>query len=235
MVNENERLPSSHNKVQLWEGGPYWADTNIGAAEPWESGFYFWWGDTVGYKFENGVWVASDGSSSVFAFDEEHAPTSGKSLSTLLSEGWIIEGEERKSSLGKLFGSRENSVLTTEHDAAQVHWGGEWRMPTKQELKDLCNKCDWTLTTMNGANGYVVRGRGNYVSASIFFPFAGRGVGTSLSGFGSSGHYWSSVPSSDYSSWRLGFGSSYHYADDNYRNYVQSVRPIQGFTKQRTK
>ena len=28
-----------HGKVQLWEGGPYWATTNIGAEEPWEYGY----------------------------------------------------------------------------------------------------------------------------------------------------------------------------------------------------
>ena len=39
-----------HRKVQLWAGGPYWAETNVGAEEPWEYGFYFWWGDTVGYR-----------------------------------------------------------------------------------------------------------------------------------------------------------------------------------------
>ena len=60
----------THGKVQLWEGGPYWAETNIGAENPWESGYYFWWGDTVGYKFKNGVWMASDGSSSDFSFKE---------------------------------------------------------------------------------------------------------------------------------------------------------------------
>ena len=37
---------SVHNKVQLWEDGPYWADTNIGAEKPEDYGFYFWWGDT---------------------------------------------------------------------------------------------------------------------------------------------------------------------------------------------
>ena len=26
-------------RVQLWEGGPYWADRNIGAYQPWESGY----------------------------------------------------------------------------------------------------------------------------------------------------------------------------------------------------
>ena len=39
-----------HDKVQLWEGGPYWATTNIGAENPEDYGYYFWWGDTVGYK-----------------------------------------------------------------------------------------------------------------------------------------------------------------------------------------
>lgn len=48
-----------HGRVQLWEGGPFWAETNIGADQPWEVGYYFWWGDTVGYKREHGAWVAS--------------------------------------------------------------------------------------------------------------------------------------------------------------------------------
>ena len=111
---------SVHGKVQLWKGGPYWADTNIGAEKPEDYGFYFWWGDTVGYKREGDAWVARDGSSSDFEFDEKHTPTCDKSLSTLTSEGWIIGGEERKSLLGKLFGARRDSVLTTKHDAAQV-------------------------------------------------------------------------------------------------------------------
>ena len=38
---------TSHvEKVQLWEGGPYWATTNIGAEKPEDPGYYFWWGDT---------------------------------------------------------------------------------------------------------------------------------------------------------------------------------------------
>ena len=56
-----EALAVSVGKVQLWEGGPYWADRNIGADKPWDYGLYFWWGDTVGYKFVNNVWVASNG------------------------------------------------------------------------------------------------------------------------------------------------------------------------------
>ena len=51
--------------VQLWDGGPYWATTNIGAEKPEDYGYYFWWGDTVGYKRENDKWVASDGLNSI--------------------------------------------------------------------------------------------------------------------------------------------------------------------------
>ena len=203
-------------KVQLWEGGPYWAETNIGAEEPWEYGYYFWWGDTVGYRRENNKWAATDGSSSNFSFSESNTPTCRKSISTLKSEGWITA----------------DNVLTAEHDAAQVQWGGGWRMPTKQELNDLVSKCDWIWTTMNGVNGYVVSGRGDYASSSIFLPAAGPGRGTSLLDSGSRGVYWSSVPYSDYDfAFALDFTSGYHDTEDDRRFYGQSVRPVQGFAK----
>ena len=209
----------AHDKVQLWEGGPYWATTNIGAEKPEDYGYYFWWGDTVGYKRENNKWVASDGSNSNFSFDSSNAPTYGKSISTLQSEGWIV--------------TRDGTyVLAPEHDAAQKYWGGDWRMPTRQEFDDLNNKCDWIWTTMNGVYGYIVRGRGSYASNSIFLPCAGSGQGTSLYSAGSYGCYWSSVPYSGRNfAWYLHFNSGYYYASCLNRYYGQSVRPLQGFTK----
>ena len=105
-------------------------------------------------------------------------------------------------------------------------------MPTDQELKDLCEKCNWTWTQMNGANGYFIRGRGEFASASIFLPCAGYGYGTSLYNAGSDGRYWSSVPGSDYyGAWDLYFDSSYRGTSYYYRYGGQSVRPVQGFTK----
>ena len=213
----------AHDKVQLWEGGPYWATTNIGAEKPEDYGYYFWWGDTVGYKREGNAWVATDGSSSNFQFDGDpiSQQTYNKSISTLQSEGWIV--------------SKDGTyVLAPEHDAAQVQWGGGWRMPTYQELCDLCyNKCDWTWTTQNGVNGYVVRGRGDYASNSIFLPCAGYGYGTSLSSSGSYGTCWSSLPNlgSSSGSWSLSFGSSSHSTYLSSRYSGRSVRPVQGFAK----
>ena len=204
-------------RVQLWEGGPYWATTNIGAEKPEDYGYYFWWGDTMGYKREGNSWVASNGSGLGFSFDERSIPTYGKSEGTLKKEEWITA----------------RGVLAPKHDVACVQWGGGWRMPTKQELDDLENMCDWIWTTVNGVNGYAVRGRGNYASSSIFLPCAGDGDGTSLYGTGSYGAYWSSVPvsGSGYYSWLLSFNSSRHYTYYSNRSYGRSVRPVQGFTK----
>ncbi len=206
----------AHKKAQLWEGGPYWADTNIGAEQPWKSGYYFWWGDTVGYKFEHGAWVASDGSSSNFSFGDANIPTYNKSIAELKCEGWITA----------------DNVLAPEHDAAQVQWGGEWRMPTRQEMADLCNKCDWTWTIMNGVTGYVVRGKGDYASASIFLPCPGYGSKIWHINYGSNGNYWSSGPYSNYYySWYLRSDPNYHGVKGSHRSFGWSVRPVQGFTK----
>ena len=210
----------AHDRVQLWEGDPYRATTNIGADEPWEYGYYFWWGDTVGYKRENDKWVASDGSNSNFSFGSSTTPTYDKRSLRLQSQGWIVTKDG-------------TYVLVPEHDAAQKHWGGEWRMPTYQELYDLCyEKCDWTWSSMNGVNGYIIRGRGDYASNSIFIPCAGSGnPWTSLGNAGSHGCYWSSVPYAGSSAYALNFASGGHGTDHDERYYGQSVRPVQGFTK----
>ena len=212
----------AHEKVQLWEGGPYWATTNIGAEEPEEYGLYFWWGDTLGYRREGNAWVASDGSSQSFSFSSSlSAPTYGTDISSLRSEGWIVTKDG-------------TYVLAPEHDAAQAHWGGGWRMPTYQELDDLCyNKCDWIWTTRNGVNGYVVCGRGDYSEASIFLPAAGYGDGASLYNAGSGGDIWSSVPGSDSShAYYLYFYSGRH-DTNSYKDRCNgcSVRPVQGFAE----
>ena len=214
-----------HDKVQLWEGGPYWATTNIGAEKPEDYGYYFWWGDTVGYKRENNKWVASDGSNSNFSFSENNAPTYNKSHSTLQGEGWITS----------------EGVLAPEHDAARKHWGGDWRMPTDAEFDTLINNCDWTWTNQNGVYGYIVRGRGRYAFNSIFIPATNSGDGTSFSGDEKEwqgryavGHYWSSAPvnNSEYkTTWYLLFSSQDYNRSGWHRDFGFTIRPIIGFTK----
>ncbi len=210
--------------VQLWKDGPYWAKCNVGAEKPEEYGYYFWWGDTVGYTRSGGTWtedyyyyysgvtwVSSAGeqmSSSPFS----SCPTSGKDNSALQSAGYI-------DSTGNLVAA---------HDAATAHLGAPWRMPTSDEIQALVDNCTTTWITTNGVSGRLVTGKGNYANRSIFLPAAGLGYDSDLYGPGSLGDYWSSTPNSDGSSyaWYLYFGSSYFSRNDYGRYYGQSVRPV---------
>lgn len=221
--------------VQLWENGPYWAECNVGATKPEEYGYYFWWGDTVGYTRSGGTWddygygdgsgdysgvtwVSSTGqpmSSSPFSYPS--CPTYGKYNSALQSAGYI-------DSTGN---------LTAAHDAVTAHLGTPWRMPTSDEVQALVDNCTTTWITTNGVAGRLVTGKGNYANRSIFLPAAGYGYDPFLNYPGSLGYYWSSTPKSDISShaWYLCFYSSYFYRLNNSRYLGQSVRPVRGFAE----
>ena len=84
------------------------------------------------------------------------------------------------------------TTLEPADDAAQVHWGGKWRMPTKEEIQELFTRCTWKTETQNGINGYNVIGpNGN----SIFVPTAGW-YNEDLFGEGVQGnatYYWTST------------------------------------------
>ena len=55
-------------------------------------------------------------------------------------------------------------------DVATVYWGGKWRIPTGEELKELRDKCSWKFLTYQGMDGFLATGpNGN----SIFLPCAG--------------------------------------------------------------
>ena len=199
--------------VQLWENGPYWATCNVGAAKPEEHGYYFWWGDAVGYvrNAANDGWIsAKDGSSHGF----NGCPTHGKGNSQLQSDGYL-------DSTGNLVAA---------HDAATAHLGAPWRMPTNAEFSALITNCTITWTTRNGVAGRLATGRGAFASKSIFLPAAGYGNGSYLLGRGSDGDYWSSTPASCHA-WYLYFFPGYCSRSYYHRYAGQSVRPVRGFAK----
>ena len=204
--------------VQLWENGPYWAKCNVGATKPEECGYYFWWGDTVGYKrnASNNGWISVKDSTS-FSFSSGNCPTYNKSISQLQSAVYI-------DSTGNLVAA---------HDAATAHLGAPWRMPTDAEFSALINNCDTEWTSRNGVSGRLVKGRGAYASKSIFLPAAGYGLDSGLLNLGSYGRYWSSSPDSDTSddAWTLRFRSGSFYRDYSGRYRGRSVRPVRGFAK----
>ena len=227
--NEPDDPDYAHDCVQLWEGGPYWATTNIGAEEPWEYGYYFWWGDTVGYIQSGGKWTDGNNYSGVTwvssmgermnssPFTESSCPTYGKADSALLSAGYI-------DSTGN---------LAPEHDAAHIHWGGTWRMPTADELDALVSNCTTMWITTNGVSGQMVTGKGDYANRSIFLPATGTGSSSNLYYPGSHGLDWSSTSElgSLNDSWRLYFNSSNFSRNSIHRFCGQSVRPVRDSAK----
>ena len=82
--------------------------------------------------------------------------------------------------------------LTPEADVARVKWGGEWRMPTVEEIEELIENCGFMWTYYNGMAGLSV-GRSEYPHRTIFFPAAGACLGTDIgSEAGKSGSIWAS-------------------------------------------
>ena len=206
--------------VQLWAGGPIWAECNVGATEPEEYGYYFWWGDTVGYKrneADNG-WDAVDGSNTGFSFSGKNCPTYNKTVAQLHSGGYIDANSE-------------DGKLMPEYDAARAHLKGDWRMPTSAEIQALIENCNHTWTTRNGVEGYAVTGKGDYESKSIFLPAAGYGVESYLNNSGSYGRYWSSTPSLS-SGYASGYALDLNFDSDNFIRFSYnrcqgySVRPV---------
>lgn len=118
-----------------------------------------------------------------------------------------------------------------QYDPARAHWGGKWRMPTREEIRELYGKCRWTPTAEGNSYGYRVTGpNGN----SIFLPARGyKGIKPEiLYSPGRDGCYWSSTPGGDN-------GRAYallidlEYQNDNYngvariyRFYGCSIRPV---------
>ena len=111
-------------------------------------------------------------------------------------------------------------------DVAAASWGGSWRMPTRTEMLELVNRCEWTWTTQNEVKGYLVTGpNGNY----IFLPAAGYcNEYYNRTSTGIVGEYWTSTPGAGHSgrSFSLEFKKSQRGKDDSARSLGYSVRAV---------
>ena len=126
---------------------------------------------------------------------------------------------------GGTFIGDNKTTLEAADDAATRKLGSLWRMPTKEEIRELLDHCTWNWTTQDGVNGCEVKGpNGN----SIFLPAAGYRKGSLLYYAGSEGGYWSSSLDAANGSYARGldFDSSGHDWGNRHRYYGFSVRPV---------
>ncbi len=111
------------------------------------------------------------------------------------------------------------------YDAARANWGGTWRMPTKDEMDELVDKCTTEWITVNGVGGRKVTGlNGN----NIFLPAAGIRFDRSLNYGGAYGYYWSSSSRGNDTICAYGFDVSPDgfYKSMFNRYFGASVRPV---------
>ena len=121
-----------------------------------------------------------------------------------------------------------NDISGTQYDVVHVKWGGTWRMPTFNQVKEMLDNCTYQWTTCNGVNGGKFTSKKN--GASIFLPAAGNRWGEYPSYAGSIGYYWAStqIPSHSHSAYHLEFKSeSAFWGNGNFgRSFGQTIRPV---------
>ena len=190
--------------------GTLWATMNVGAESPEDYGDYFAWGEVeskTSYSWENYKWL-----------------TEGMTSWDGLSKYTIRDGQEEAVWYfpdGRFKGD-DKSILDIEDDVANVKWGGEWRMPTSEELSELIDNCTTSWETLNGVNGYRFTASNG---KSIFLPAAGYYVENHyFLDSGSYGSYWASDLSTVFS-----YFANYisFYSDNISLNYDDRT---QGFT-----
>lgn len=118
-------------------------------------------------------------------------------------------------------------ICGTEYDLAHVKWGKGWRLPTREEVKELTSSCEWQDYSINGINGALATGpNGN----SIFLPYSGNRQGDVIYERGYEGHYWSGNQYSGfhyygYYDFDIKEGGPHQY--DGCENWIgQSIRPV---------
>ena len=144
------------------------------------------------------------------------------------TEPYRLNGTTPIDNTGNYASSYANKIqhdLYPNEDAATVHWGKGWKMPTKAQFDELLANTTDEWTAINGINGRkFTASNGNY----IFFPAAGYVDGGSLDSRGSYGSFWSRSFYSSSNAWVLYFASSGRDVDANSRAYGFSVRAVRG-------
>ena len=84
---------------------------------------------------------------------------------------------------------KDVNICGTEYDLAHVKWGGAWRLPTFNELKELKEQCTWShKVTIDGVVGSIATGPNG---KTLFIPYAGSRRGSLNNGFGKWASIWS--------------------------------------------
>lgn len=151
-----------------------WATMNLGASSIYEEGQLYAWGETKGY----GEPIVDYAKGWKGKKNENYVSQKIKKSFTWNAYKWVYKYDNRmKCKLSKYcdydrYGELDSIItLLPEDDAANVNWGGGWRMPTKEEFEELIehSEFDW-VENYNGSSqsGWLVYS--DVTGKTLFFP-----------------------------------------------------------------
>ena len=148
--------------------GTKWATMNVGANRPSDYGLYFQWGSVRGFT------KGQIGRDKAFSWS---------------TYKWSVDGIDSNFSKYNTVGD----TLDLEDDAANANMGGDWHMPTPEQIQELISTANTTSTwtTQDGVKGRLFTSKKN--DKSIFIPAAGSAWDGSLGYSGDFGYVWSSM------------------------------------------
>lgn len=154
--------------------GTLWATCNVGASNASDAGLYFQWGDTKGYT------------------KDQVGTGDGKKAFTWKSYKWNPNSD------GKTFTKYTTTGATLElvDDAAHIHMGSDWHMPSPKQIKELLDNTNSEWTTLDGVTGIKFTSKNGKF---IFIPAEGSAYGGSVDYCNIIGSIWSSTLSSIHS------------------------------------
>ena len=183
--------------------GLKWAKCNIGADKETDYGKYFQWGDTVGYTdVSHSTWSTCPGNGGNSAYNADSiAAWDAANLS--------------------------NGILKPEVDTATVNMGGNWKMPTKEDCRELFENTNHEYAVINDVAGRKFSHKTD-PSKYIFLPFAGFASEGSFEYRGVEGDIWSSSVDSGIPSKAclVGAGGSAFGVYAYRRSYAMPVRGV---------
>nr|MBQ5605357.1 InlB B-repeat-containing protein [Bacteroidales bacterium] len=124
--------------------GTKWAIYNVGATSPEGFGDYFAWGETQAkdsYSWDNYKFGNSDNNLTKYV-----------SYNSWSSNDFVDD----------------RTQLEMIDDAAHINWGGNWRMPTKEEMEELIAYTTVKIASVNGVKGTMIISKLN--KNIIFLP-----------------------------------------------------------------